>query len=96
MGFKDTFSEPIKDYYADTGWAVSREHYTKEEAAALFSEAAKDEGLSITKKEFIGTIKKGHTKFHFGSSDYGDIISQWWWDYGGTNKPGDKEIWLAY
>ncbi len=96
MSFSDAFADPIRDEYADTGWAVSREDYSKEDAAKLFEQAAMEEDNETTWAEFLETMKEGFAVFQLGQNDDGKMVNAWWWQHGEVTKKGQKKVWLAY
>lgn len=97
MKFDDQFNEPIQDIEADTGWAVSRECYSKEDAAELFEQAEDEQlGNTIPASEFMKTIQEGIATFGFGQRSDGETEPQWWWSYGEVTRKGQKKVWLAH
>ena len=95
MSFEDEFNGPMRDVQGDSGWAVSRECYTKEDAAELFEEAADEIGETIPAFSFMKTMIEGYAYFGFGCDDYGEAVHGWWWQSGEPSKKGHKKVWLA-
>ena len=89
--FIETFCEPVKDYFGDSGFALDGS-YSKEEAVEMFKETAAEFEDHFDPKE----VGRGYAHFHGNWDDCGEWINGWWWQEYKTGNRGEQELWLSY
>lgn len=89
--FERCFSEPIRDDYGDTGFALDGS-YSREEAIELFTEVSEEYDEHFDPNN----MGRGYARFYGGWDDYGEFVNAWWWELWKTGKRGEKELWLSY